>query len=117
MLIPSFTQALAKFDTALLKDSHATVETVLKKLREAATVADALRDSKDWESSAFDRFLGDRSDQIRGLSVGDFLLWCGGWTGASGGHAIMYCVDRLSDRDLAWVTFNTGHEPKPRSRC
>ena len=53
-------------------------------------------------------FLADRSRQVQDLAVGDFCLWCGGWSGVNGGHAIMYMVDKVSSSKCDWVTFNTG---------
>ena len=61
-----------------------------------------------WENEAFDGFLKLRSQEVRALAVGDFLLWCGGWSGMGGGHAIMYLVERVSATEAAFVTLNTG---------
>ena len=46
--------------------------------------------------------------QVKALSVEDFCIWCGGWSGTSGGHAIMYIVERTSDTEVSFIVCNTG---------
>jgi hypothetical protein len=70
------------------------VETMLKKLDAAARVEHAQLSCGGATTAAFDAFLAARGDEIRALDVGDFVVWCGGWSGTGGGHAIMYQVDR-----------------------
>ena len=95
---------------SLLRGSRddSVVERVLGKLQQAADVAQGLRACRGWETAAFDAYLAERSTQVEDLAVGDFLLWCGGWSGVSGGHAIMYMVDKVSQTRCDFVTFNTG---------
>ena len=56
----------------------------------------------------FVEYLKRRSQEVQDLAVGDFLLWCGGWSKPGGGHAIMYLVDRTSDTEISFVVLNTG---------
>jgi hypothetical protein len=59
-------------------------------------------------SNDFAKFIHERSTEVSNLKVGDFLLWCGGWSGTDGGHAIMYMVDRTSNDEISFVVLNTG---------
>ena len=71
-------------------------------------MADELRAAGGAESDGFDKYLAARGDEIRSLNVGDFLIWCGGWSGKSGGHAIMYIIDRTAEDAVSFVVCNTG---------
>jgi hypothetical protein len=80
-----------------------TFKKVLNKLSDACKVY--------WgpvKSSAFVKYLEDRSNEVKDLKVNDFLLWCGGWCGTGGGHAIMYMVHKTSKKEVSFVVLNTG---------
>ena len=93
-----------KPELSLFQHKHVAVyNTVLDKLSAACNIY--------WgevASDAFINYLEDRAKEIKDLKVGDFLLWCGGWAGTEGGHAIMYLIDKTSKNTVSFVVINTG---------
>ena len=93
-----------KPELSLFKDSHLkTFGLVLDKLSNACKTY--------WGpvcSDNFVRYLEDRSNEIKNLPVNDFALWCGGWMGTDGGHAIMYYIEKTSAKTVSFVVLNTG---------
>jgi hypothetical protein len=83
---------------------------ILGKLTKAAEVGLGLRHPEPvFRKQEFGKYLIERAKEINDLDLGDFLLWCGGWSPhGKPGHAIMYMVDRTSDREVSFVVFNTG---------
>ena len=62
----------------------------------------------DHTSKSFSNYLKARADQVKALEVEDFCIWCGGWSGTNGGHAIMYIVERTSETEVSFIVCNTG---------
>ena len=86
------------------EDDISTFRLVLSKLSQSPKTSF----HGDHTSPAFSSYLEDRSKQVKALSVEDFCIWCGGWSGTSGGHAIMYIVERTSDTEVSFIVCNTG---------
>ena len=47
-------------------------------------------------------------DDVTNLPVGEELVVVGGWISVSGGHAVVYVVERLSESKHGFVVCNTG---------
>ena len=59
-------------------------------------------------TTSFDIFLDCRLAQLADLPVGGACVWPGGWRHQSGGHAVLYIVERTDAEHFSFTVCNTG---------
>lgn len=110
------------------------LHTIIADLKQAAQrdrILDGIRAKRGQsglDNATFAKLLQSFVTELASLAPGQRLVVSGGWSGESGGHAIMHCVERENDGTYAIVTFNTGEGvghhpsmkeayPKEKSKC
>ena len=91
------------------------VRIIIEDLKKAANrdrVLDEIRakrgDSSSLNNVIYADLLQTFVTTLSELAAGQRVVISGGWSGESGGHAIMHCVEREQNGTYAIVTFNTG---------
>jgi hypothetical protein len=115
-LCETITLADRRSELTLFSDNDmSNVLTIIDDLKKAAKrdrVLDEIRAKRGASSSLNNVIYADLLQtfvtSLSELAVGQRVVISGGWSGESGGHAIMHCVEREQNGMYAIVTFNTG---------